>query len=120
MNNFIMGKDEQRNLQFECKLGSWSKQRIIEDINTDASDEAKKIRIITQQTLEQKEIKTQQFLQKTQERALLQRRKISQQKKELKSNKKSIIETKQITSFEAARNQATKTKNLLASRFSSP
>jgi hypothetical protein len=115
--SILVDKNEQRNLQYECKLGSWSKTRCDVSNDIDAAEEARKIRTITKDILMKKEEQTQQFLKLTQERALLQRRKVKEQKE--KSVKKTIVKT-QITSFEAARNQANKTQSILTSRFTSP
>ena len=117
--SLLIDKNEQRNLQYECKLGMWTKTRYdISNDMDDAAEEARRIRIITKETLMKKEEQTQKFLKLTQERAKLLRKKEQNEKKDKISSKKTIVT--QITSFEAARNQANKTKNLLTSRFTSP
>lgn len=112
-------KNEQRNLQYECKLGQWTKTRAdnSDDI-ADAAENAKAIRQLTQTLLQQKDLKTQEFLKLTQQRAL-QRRKLENITSTSKVKMTSKY-NKQMTSFEEARNQALITKNLLNSRFSSP
>ena len=113
----LIDKNEQRNLQYECKLGSWMSVRCDTSSNDiDAADEARKIRTITKNREMKKQEQTQQFLKLTQERALLQRKKAKEQKE--KTVQKATVKT--ITSFEAARNQANKTKSILTSRFTSP
>lgn len=116
----IIDKNEKRNLQYECLLGKWDKERcVIPDDALDAAEEARRIRTLTQQTLMNKQEKEQEFLKLTQERALQQQMKIKEINKSNTSPKKKKIE-KKLTSFEIARNKAIISKGLLQSRISSP
>jgi len=109
--------NEQRNLQYECILGDWRKEKcIISNDVLDAAEEAKRIRTLTQQTIMNKKQKEEQFLRLTQERALA----LQKQMNKNKSPKKNKIIEKKLTSFEIARNKAIMTKGFLQSRISSP
>jgi len=116
-------RNEQRNLQYECKIGTWSKVRPdISEVELDAAENAKIIRQLTQQILTQKEEKRNEFLKLTKQRNLLQRKRLEENMTITstandKNNNKIL---KQMTSFEQARNNVCRTHNLLNSRFSSP
>ena len=114
--------NEQRNLQYECILGDWRKEKcVISDDVLDAAEEAKRIRTLTQQTIMNKQQKEEQFLRLTQERALaLQKQMKIKEMNKNKSPKKNKIIEKKLTSFEIARNKAIMTKGFLQSRISSP
>jgi len=112
----LIDKNETRNLIYECKLGSWTKTRCdILSNDIDAAEEARKIRTITKDREMRKIEQTQQFLKLTQERALLLQRKKAKEQKDKNISKKETIVKTQITSFEAARNQAKLTKSIFMS-----
>jgi hypothetical protein len=115
-------RNEQRNLQYECKIGTWSKVRPdISEVELDAAENAKIIRQLTQQILTQKEEKRNEFLKLTKQRNLLQRKRLEENMTITNTaNVKNKKILKQMTSFEQARNNVCRTQNLLNSRFSSP